>query len=167
MPKLTKQHASKASEAAGDWRDVGGLLEPGWYLCRLLSVTQETGKQSGQPYWSWKYEEGGSGAWLWDNTSLSEKAIGRLGKVFEAYEVPADTDTDDLIGSLVNVEVGVYTIPQGARSGQLANNIRSLAPGHTHPDFESYAQDDKPDPGEFTKRGRAPKDPVYGDEEPF
>src|SRR5688500_12286575 len=97
MPKLTKTHAKKAEGAAGDWNDSGDRepLEPGWYLGRLLDVTQKDGKTA--PYWAWKYETVEGERWLWDNTSLSEKAIGRLGKVFEAFGVPADTDTDEIV----------------------------------------------------------------------
>lgn len=136
MPKLTKAHANKAEKAAGDWSDAPELLDPGWYLGRLLEVEQREGRQA--DYWSWKYEEVHSHKWLWDNTSLSEKAIGRLGKVFEAYGVPSDTDTDELIGTLVNLEVGTYTIASGQRQGQLANNIRSVQPGDTHPDYTKW-----------------------------
>lgn len=164
MPKLTKTHAGKAAQAAGDWNDSGfEPLQPGWYLCRLLDVEQREGKQA--PYWSWKYEEVSSKHWVWDNTSLSERAIGRLGKVFEAYGVPSDTDTDDLIGQLVNLELGVYTIPSGNRAGQLSNNIRSVAPGDTHPDIDDYAET-KPAVSDFkpnSARGRK-ADPA---DEPF
>lgn len=162
MPKLTKQHAGKAEQGAGEWKDTFGTLEPGWYLCRLIEVTQRDGKVA--PYWSWKYEECHSGNWLWDNTSLSEKSIGRLGKVFEAFGAPADTDTDDLIGHLVNLELGTYTIPTGQRAGQLANNIRTLQPGSTHPDYAQFSTDRPADPADFGRRGSYP---IYGDEEPF
>jgi hypothetical protein len=165
MPKLTKQYAQQADEAAGEWKDSSAPLEPGWYLCRLLSVEAKEGKAAA--YWSWKYEVVDGGRWVWDNTSLSEKAIGRLGKVFEAFEVPADTDTDELIGRLVNIELDLYTIPAGQRQGQMTNGVKSLAPGDTHPDFAQHAapRQQKPSAGDFA--GRRSPDPAYGSDEPF
>jgi len=168
MPKLTKQAAQQAAQAAEEWedRDPNEPLEPGWYLCRLLSVEVQEGTKA--PYWGWKFEDVVGEQWLWENTSLSEKAIGRLGKVFEAFEVPPDTDTDELIGELVNIEVGIETAAKGKRAGQLVNVVKGLAPASTHPDFADYVQAQgqaKPDPDEFKGRGRKPKPPT--DEEPF
>lgn len=154
MPKLTKDYANKASSAADDWNDGDNdrsPLDPGWYLCRLLDVEQKDGKAA--PYWSWKYETVEGERWLWDNTSLSEKAIGRLGKVFEAYGVPADTDTDTLYGRLVNIQVGVEAQATGRNAGTMRNVVLAVMPGDSHPDFQ------------HTKTGY--NGPVYGDEEPF
>ena len=151
MPKLTKAHASKATQEAETWDDSGfEPLDPGYYLCRLLGVEQKEGKTSGQPYWSWKYESLQGERWLWDNTSLSEKAIGRLGKVFEAFGVPADTDTDEMTGMLVNIQVGVEAQATGKRAGQMQNVVLAVLPGDTHPEYHSQ-----------------PKQSHYGDDEPF
>lgn len=139
MPKLTREFARHTEQAAGDWNDEAPYhqaLEPGWYLCRLLEVEQKDGRVA--PYWGWKYETVEGQRFLWDNTSLSEKAIGRLGKVFEAFGVPADTDTDELVGKLVNIAVGVETIAFGKRQGQIGNTVLGLMPGDTHPDFAAH-----------------------------
>jgi hypothetical protein len=138
MPKLTKQHATKAKNAAAEWGDGFEPLTPGRYLGKLVSVEQRDGKAA--PYWEWKFEEPNSKQHLWENTSLSEKAIGRLGKVFEAFGVSADTDTDELIGQFVCMVVGTRTIPTGERAGQLQNTINGFLPASEHPDFEGTGQ---------------------------
>src|SRR5690606_16853317 len=97
MPKLNKQTAAAVTEAAEN-----SDFEPmpaGRYIFKLVDVESKDGQRA--PYWSWQYEcneEPYVGRKVWDNTSLSEKAAWRLGKVFAAFEVPADTDTDELIG---------------------------------------------------------------------
>lgn len=135
MPKLTKTMAQKAKRAAADWGDGFEPLKPGRYLGKLVSVEQKDGQVA--PYWEWKWQEPTSKNHLWENTSLSENAIGRLGKVFEAYGVPDDTDTDELIGKWVGLLVGVRTRPTGERAGELQNTVNGFFPAVEHPDYEA------------------------------
>jgi hypothetical protein len=96
------------------------------------------------PYWVWEYEtvevEGQpANRRFWDNTSLSEKAIGRLGKVFEAFGVDTDTDTEDLIGNIVTLDVGQETINKGDRMGEKRNVVRNVLSVDAHPAADDYA----------------------------
>ncbi len=129
MPKMNKTNAKAASDAA----DEGGSFEPmldGRYICKLVECEAKEGKTA--PYWSWQYEVNEEGEFLgrklWDNTSLSEKALWRVGQVFAAFEVPADTDTDELIGREVAIIVGHETAQAGKRQGQLVNVVVRLEP---------------------------------------
>lgn len=132
MPKLAKSLASKAETEKANWGDRSPL-EPGFYLCRLRKVDVRDGDKAAQ--WVWEFEDVASERRVWDSTSLSEKAIGRLGKVFEAFGVPTDTDTDLLCGKLVGLRIGQRTIQSGEKKGQLTNTVESFHPASEHPDF--------------------------------
>lgn len=132
MPKLNKDTAAKVDETEGA---AGGFepLEPGIYVAQLRDVEVKEGKTSGQPYWNWTYEipedaEKYGGRRLWNTTSLSEKAFPFLKATFDAFGVPADTDTDDLIGRKVRLNVTKRTIQQGDRKGEMTNQVESVLP---------------------------------------
>lgn len=141
MAKLTKNLAKTAADKASDW-DGTGTVPPGVYLCRLTNVDTSRSGPKG-PYWTWEYETVGVGdepasKKFWDNTSLSEQAIGRLGKVFEAFGATTEADTDDLIGDLIAVEVKVGTISQGERAGEQRNEVVTLHPAESHAEFDEF-----------------------------
>jgi hypothetical protein len=133
MAKLNKKTATMVDKAeSGSFEP----LEAGAYHVRLVDVDADREGPKG-PYWSWEFdvvEEGGRGK-LWQNTSLSEAAAFKMKETFDAFGVPADTDTDDLCGKVVKAIVSVRTIQQGARQGELANQIDRLVPADD--DFEA------------------------------
>lgn len=130
MPKLNKKQAKQAAEA----EDLQMLVDPGPYACVLNKVETKTG-QAGE-YWEWEFSiqedaDGNKidgGPRIWENTSLSEKAIFRVKQMFEAFEVPMDTDTDDLCGTWIGINVGQEVAKQGSRQGQLRNIFLSAFP---------------------------------------
>lgn len=141
MARLNKANAKAASEKADEWNG-SGIVQPGIYLCKLVEVDSTRSGPSG-PYWTWTYETVGVGdepvgKRFWDNTSLSEKAIGRLGKVFAAFGVGTDTDTDDLIGGLIAIEVKIGTISAGQNAGQQRNEVVAHHLAASHPLFDEY-----------------------------
>lgn len=152
MPKLNKTTADKAAKAEADWGEGFQLLDPGDYLAKLSEVESRDGQAAA--YWAWKYSVVGHSATLFDNTSLSDKAIGRLGRVFKAFGVSADTDTDMLIGRTVCLRVGKRTIQSGDRKGEMANTVQDVLPASEHPDYTPYG----PSPDDYG---------AYGDTEPF
>ena len=137
MPKLAKSLASKAETEKASWGDRSPL-DPGFYLCRLRKVDVRDGKAAAQ--WVWEFEEVHSERRVWDSTSLSEKAIGRLGKVFEAFGVPTDTDTDLVCGKLIALRIGQRTIQDGEKKGQVTNTVESFHPASEHPDFDKVSE---------------------------
>lgn len=144
MAKLNKKLAKQAEEKKDDF-DGFGVVDPGVYLCKLTDVNTEKSGPAG-PYWTWEFTTVGVGGEpkdkkFWDNTSLSEKAIGRLGKVFEAFGTTTDADTDDLIGDLVAVEVKVGTIKQGDKTGEQRNEVVRLHRADQHALFADYEEE--------------------------
>ncbi len=128
--RLTKSKAKRVEAAESDFT----LLEDGLYRLRLLNVDPRPGQAPPRgkgPYWSWEFkvvEEGQPGRKLWLNTSLSEDSEWKLKETFQAFEVPATTDTEELVGEEVIGQVGTRTIEKGARVGQDDNQIMQLFP---------------------------------------
>lgn len=148
MAKLSKQVAQQAEAQADDWSGAG-VVPPGVYLCKLSEVDSSKSGPAG-PYWVWTYEAVGvqdepKGKKFWDNTSLSEKAVGRLGKVFEAFGVPTDTDTDDMIGMLCAVEVKIGTINQGDRAGEQRNEVVMVHSADVHAYVDEFLAANPPE----------------------
>lgn len=128
MAKLPETKA-KAADASTD----GGFdpLPDGAYHVRLREVDSTREGPSG-PYWSWEFEVVEEGEFskrrLWTNTSLSDQALWKLKETFDAFGVPTDTDTDELLGKIVLAVVTQRTIQAGARKGELSNNVDKLRP---------------------------------------
>lgn len=129
MPKLSPETGQKADTAAAD--SPSGNREPlpaGRYRVRLLDV-ESTKSGGGAPMWKWKFEvvDGAApdcqGRWLWENTVLQDNALWKLGQVFAAFGVASDTDTDDLIGNTIDVDVVQEVAKRGKMEGKLVNAI--------------------------------------------
>lgn len=129
MPKLTSDTAKKVEEAEA--LDFEALPED-IYTAVLADVENKEGKNG--PYWKWTFKittDGYDGRQQWTNTSLSEKALWKLQEMFEAFGVPADTNTDDLIGQGVKLMVVQELIGEGKRKGQMGNSIDKVLPLHS------------------------------------
>lgn len=141
MAKLNKEKAEQAAAAESSSFDP---IPDGAYHVRLRDVdTSREGKAG--PYWSWEYEvvDGEhKSRRLWNNTSLSEAAMFKVKETFDAFGVETDTDTDDLLGSVVKVIVSTRTIQQGARKGEPANQIDRVVPKDE--DFEVPEAESQP-----------------------
>lgn len=130
MPKLNKATAKKVDQAASEFP----LHEAGLYLLALNKVTEKKGTEA--PYWEWEFsivgdengEELEKAGRIWENTSLSEKAQWRLKAMFDAFGVPTDTDTDELLGAYIWANIGQEVQEQGARKGQMVNVFLSAVP---------------------------------------
>lgn len=129
MPKLNSALAAQVER-----QEVQINYEPipaGTYVVRLMNVEPRESK-NGNPAWSWTYEivEGEhTGRRLWDYTSLVEKALWRVKAIFDAFEVPPGTDTDELLGRQVRLVVSQRPIPAGQRAGEIGNQIDRVLPG--------------------------------------
>jgi hypothetical protein len=116
MAKLNKENAKKVDAASSGFDPIPG----GVYHARLVNVDSSKAGAAG-PYWSWEYKIAGGeydGRRLWNNTTLAEGKQFGLKQTFEAFGVPTTTDTDDLCGKLVKLQVGVRVIQQGPRQGE-------------------------------------------------
>jgi hypothetical protein len=126
MAKLNKQMQKQVDDAKSSFEP----LPDGVYhaLLRDVDTTREGPKG---PYWSWEFEvidDEFKGRRLWNNTSLSKEAAFKMNETFTAFGTSADTDTDDLIGQVVKLQVSQRTIQEGTRKGEIANQIDRVKP---------------------------------------
>lgn len=149
MPKLNKAVATSVKKQTATSFEP---LPEGTYTVRLTDVEARQSAK-GNPNWSWTYEvvDGEfKGRRLWDNTSLVEAAHWRLKQVFDAYGVPADTDTDELVGQRVRLVVSQRVIPVGQRAGEVGNQVDRVLPlkggdADTKGEDEDESDDDSDD----------------------
>lgn len=121
---------------------------------RLLAVTPSDGNgPSGHPYWTWEFEavedrdvecqvrtvkdgkedyatveRNTMGQKFWNTTSLSPQAAFSVKQSFDAFGVEYGTDTEELLGEVAKLQIGVRTIQQGDRKGELANQVNRVSP---------------------------------------
>jgi hypothetical protein len=127
MAKLNKTTAKKVDDAQAGFEPLPAAA----YHLRLRDVDADRSGDKG-PYWSWEFDVVEPGDYvnrrLWNNTSLSEESLGFFKQTFEAFGVPTDTDTDELLGEVIKGIVSIRTIERGPRKGELANQIDRLVP---------------------------------------
>jgi hypothetical protein len=171
MPQLKPDIAERIDEQ----EYTGGILENGVYEVILKEVEARPGKVA--PVWSWRFEvapgQKGEGRTLYTNTSLSEAADWKLKEAFNAFGVPATTDTDLILGQRCKALVYKSIAQGGKREGQYVNAIQELLPvGRATLDPNSATKQAKsaaPDPEDPTARpaGAAPTGDGLPDEPRF
>lgn len=126
MPQLSKSTSEKVTSS-------GGTFDPlpvGPYVSRLVAVEVREGAKA--PYWSWEYEVVDPPEYakrrLWNNTSLSERALWKMQETFKAFGVAPDCDTDELVGRLVVLAVTQQIINGGNREGEMGNQVAKVMP---------------------------------------
>lgn len=62
----------------------------------------------------------------WEN--YQNLTAGRIKEVYEAFGYSLDSDTDEMIGERVLLQVGVETVQRGERQGQLRNIVTAIKP---------------------------------------
>lgn len=138
MAKLNKELQEQTDKAESSGFEP---LPDGVYHLRLMDVDTTREGPKG-PYWSWEFDvvenEQFKGRKLWNNTSLSESAAFKMKETYEAFGVPLDTDTDDMLGMVVKAQVSQRTIQSGSRQGDLGNQIDRLKPAD--PDVAARVQ---------------------------
>lgn len=128
MPKLPKDKAKEVDETEPTQFEA---IPEGIYLGTLGDVESKEGPAG--EYWSWKFndiigveDEKKYPGSLWVNTSLSEAADWKMKETFDAFGVPADTDTDELLGKQAWLVVSQRIIAKGSRMGETGNNVDRL-----------------------------------------
>jgi hypothetical protein len=135
VPKLDKKTRA-ATEKAEAWGEGGGfaLLPEGRYAGRLTKVDEREARSATQfPSWSWEFrhlhnedgeEQRGR---MWNNTSMSPKALGNLKAQFEALGFTLDSDTDEMIGEWCVLYVTQEVQTQGKNAGKTVNRVNGVA----------------------------------------
>lgn len=127
MPRLNKDQ----QEATDNAESSGGVMEEGFQPSRLAEVEVKEGDKG--PYWKITFKNPEDSKLYpkrqhWTNISTSPAAAWKMKEFFEAFHASLDTDTDELIGKDVIVQVGTRTIQEGKRAGELANTVDALLP---------------------------------------
>lgn len=171
MPKLAakdRKKVEKADAVSGDFQP----LTPGKYIATLSQVEAKN-SAAGNPVWNAEFtdvmtlegEKQPGRQWYNLNLPTSDEApegytkgaekwatyqrmcAGRLKAFFEAFGYTVDSDTDEMIGDKVVLQIGITTIQKGPRAGQKTNSVNAVLPlGEIDTsDFESSDGED----GEF------------------
>lgn len=120
----------------GDIVDLEEEAQPGrlWYNLNL--PTTDTPPEDYVPKGKKSKEE----SWA----TYQQLCSGRIKSFFEAFGYTVDTDTDEMIGEQVVLQVGVRTIQNGNRKGEQTNSVNGVAALDTV-DFEGGGTADESD----------------------
>lgn len=126
MPKLanTKARSVSKQEATGAQK----LLPPGEYVGKLIEVKVSTKPdKNGNHYWIWFFEivseDEYNGSKLRTNTGLAENQEWALKRMFDAFGVKPNVDTETLHGQEITLVVDQSEITGGPRKGKVRNEI--------------------------------------------
>lgn len=159
MPKLNKKMAKAVdkSEATHGF----ALLTPGKYFAKLSDVRADETKDK-NPMWVAEFKDLRSvtdtessipGRQWWNlNLPLDEMPAnyknpekfdqaqdlsrGRLKAFFEAFGYEVESDTDEMLGEVAVITIGIRTIQQGARTGEKVNTINDIESADEFGDVE-------------------------------
>lgn len=126
MAKLNKKLQDRVDKA-----ETSGFepVPDGVYYLQLFDVDASREGPKG-PYWSWEFNivesDEYDGRKQWNNTSLSAAADFKMKETYEAFGVPLDTDTDDMLGMVVKGQISQRVIQSGDRMGEMGNQIDRL-----------------------------------------
>lgn len=166
MPKLNKPLQAEVDAA----EPVSGLFEPltpGRYIARLSDVVAKVSSNN-NPMWVWEFTDihtmdgerqpgrqwyttmlpGGkkSATTPDDKWATSQRlSAGRLKAAFEAFGYSLDSDTDEMLGEQVVLQLTIETINKGERAGQRTNRVAGLHPlpeGFDPNDFDGDGDSD-------------------------
>ena len=134
MPKVNKAQAKAIDGAESGFEPI----EDGVYHVRLREVEAVTAK-SGNPMWKVEFEiveDPYVNRRLWTNLVQVEAAMFKTNEFFTAFGTSATEtpDTDDLCGQICRAVVSTRTIQEGARKGEISNQIERVSPAD--PEFE-------------------------------
>lgn len=151
MPKLDNKTARQVKNAEGS---AIVLVDEDEYVLKLdkVVVSDKLDKNNNTYWvWTWTIQSGQTtgdkfkGKSLRCTTGFSENQLWFAKMVFEAFEAPANVDTDTLLGKEVKALVGQREIQGGARKGQLTNDISALYPVSGDGDDDEWDDDSKDD----------------------
>jgi hypothetical protein len=152
MPKLPPTISKQVDTAETSNTDGYALIEPGRYFATLMDVEVKDGKYG--PQWSAVFSEitqadGGTiSGRQWYNlnipvdghmpsnylngedkwTKFQEVNRSRMKQFFEAFGFTTDSDTDEMIGEIVAIDIEIRTIQNGPRTGERVNSVKAVRP---------------------------------------
>lgn len=138
LPKNAQDNAANAED------QEFAPMPVGVYHARLMEVDTSRSGAKG-PYWVFQYDildEGYTNRKMWDNVSLSDGAAFKRKQVWTALGFDLDTDTEDMLGSVVKLRITHRTIQGGAREGELGEQVSKVEPADA--DFAQAAALEQP-----------------------
>lgn len=134
MPKMTPEMAAQVDEAAQS-DDFTRVIEEGLYAAVLTGCKAGESSQKKTPLWTWTFEipEGfpHAGKRLFNDTYLTPASLGMPGgqkQTFAALGVPPSTDTDEVLGTPVMLDVRVESYKNKAGNDAQRNIIANVLP---------------------------------------
>lgn len=105
-----------------DFSEDQATLEPGVFLCKILTSEVKVGKSSGNPYVNWKLQVMPNGPWVFHSTPLEGRGSGMFKHMVHCagdkdYN-EGEYDTDELKDRLVSMDLDteVYTKRDGTEA---------------------------------------------------
>lgn len=152
MPRLAPAISKQVDNA--EVTEGGGfaLIEPGRYFATLSNVEVKDGKYG--PQWSAEFQtiQAADGTTVpgrqWYNLNIpvegnmptnylngEDKWLkfqdvnrSRMKQFFEAFGFTTDSDTDEMIGETVAIDIEIRTIQNGPRTGERVNGVKAVRP---------------------------------------
>lgn len=150
MPKLTAEVSQQVTNTEGSAPTEFSLIEPGRYFATLAHVEVRDGKYG--PQWSAEFHDITSAdgkrvpGRQWYNLNLpvdghmpsnymnGEDKWGKFQEVnrskmkqfFDAFGYTTDSDTDEMVGEQVAIDIEIRTIQSGPRTGEQVNSVKSV-----------------------------------------
>ncbi len=152
MPKLD----AKTSQGVASAESTGGgeyaLIEPGRYFATLSNVEVREGRygvqwsaefndihnakgirQSGRQWYNLNVPNDGQMHPAYQNgedkwMKFQEVNRSRMKQFFEAFGYTADSDTDEMVGEQVAIDIEIRTIQNGPRTGERVNSVKAVLP---------------------------------------
>jgi hypothetical protein len=135
LPKETQEAMRNVDD--GGTGEFAALPE-GYYLARVDSCrTQESKRQPKPGETIYPYERitfkvieptSNKNRLVSENYSFSPAAAFKLRELFDAAELTEDSDTQELKGEVLVIEVEQEEITTGARKGEMGNNVAKVHP---------------------------------------
>lgn len=119
LSKQADESDSKAFEA----------FDPGVYSGRLSKIEAKKAAATSNPMWALEFDQildmdgDKKPGKLFTNLVLIDSVAWKIGQFFDAFGVPSNTNTDNLVGHRIRLEVGQRVATQGKREGQLVNEV--------------------------------------------
>lgn len=150
MPKMPKA----LQKTVGDADPISGSFEPlppGRYVATLAKVEAKN-SASGNTMWVWEFDSlhdmdgNKKPGRQWYNTMVPQSkapanldadalkkwetgqrlSAGRLRAIFEAFGYTLDSDTDEMLGERVVLQIGIETISKGPKTGERTNRVNGV-----------------------------------------
>jgi hypothetical protein len=152
MPKLEAAVSQKVANAETTGGGEYTLIEPGRYFATLTNVDVREGKYG--PQWSAEFSDIHDAKGMrqpgrqWYNLNVpvdghmhpayqngedkwakfQDVNRSKMKQFFEAFGYTTDSDTDEMVGEKISIDIEIRTIQSGPRTGERVNSVKNVHP---------------------------------------